>query len=71
MEYAYQRGSLDNICALVIDLARGNSGLAPAPQEAKPSVNNSSSGARGLALVEENTEEPLETDSSVVTAELD
>ncbi|CAK4072930.1 unnamed protein product [Aphanomyces euteiches] len=71
MEYAYQRGSLDNICALVIDLARGNSGLAPAPQEAKPSVNNSSSGARGLALVEEDTEEPLETDSSVVTAELD
>ncbi|KAF0692072.1 hypothetical protein As57867_016730, partial [Aphanomyces stellatus] len=71
MEYAYQRGSLDNICALVVDLTRGGVTTSTTTHDmpaAKP-VGGGLALARGLTL--SDADDVQETDDSVQTADLD
>ncbi|ETV71394.1 hypothetical protein H257_13288, partial [Aphanomyces astaci] len=83
MEYSYQRGSQDNICALVVDLTRGgnHAGTKRPPGDSSseaqqfPTLPASSSASRGLAAVSDNDDDDIanttDVDKDVPSVELD
>ncbi|ETV93500.1 hypothetical protein H310_12544 [Aphanomyces invadans] len=81
MEYSFQRGSQDNICALVVDLSRGtNTGAKSMRDNVSPRSDEPTSSAppstasRGLAAVSNDDHDDLNTtdvDRDVPSVELD